>query len=215
MFSQVKKLASFFYPILIDRIPSKVSGEIELSLQNGKLVLDSSSANYSYGSLHKLFQKALKKMVLTPKPQNALILGFGGGSIAEILNNEMNLDLKITGLDKDRVVVKIYHEYFKKEIHKSTLIEGDALTFLKLNSQKFDVILIDVFNNLEVPDEFLTANFLELLVKASHNTTQIIMNTTLDSDHDFVNLWQNKFNENAEMNRLSNINLVLFSLPLK
>ena len=213
MFSQVKKMASFFYPILIERFPSKVSGEIELSLQNGKLVMDSSTANYSYGSLHNLFRKVVKDFSFKSKHKKALILGFGGGSIAEILNVEQKLNLEITALELDRVVVAVYQKYFKKKEHNTTLIQGDALMFLRNSAEKFDYIFIDVFNNLDVPSSFQNQNFLNLLSRVCSPHTQIAMNTTLMDDDALVQLWQNHFGTTAKLKQLTNLNLVLFSLP--
>lgn len=215
MFYKLKQLASFFYPILIERIPSKVSGQIELSLQNGKLVMDSNTANYSYGSLHSLFQKIIKDFKFDNKKKQALILGFGAGSIAEILNEEQELDLKITALEIDRVVIDVYKKYFKKEKHQTTLIQGDALLFLKNSTEKFDYIFIDVFNNLDVPKNFQTNQFIQLLKRVCLSHTQIAMNTTLKDNSELVKLWQNQFKNTVVLKQLTNLNLILFSLPQK
>lgn len=212
----IKKMFSFFYPVLIKKYHSKISGDIELSMQDGKLVLDSSTANYSYGSLHKLFQKVIKKFDFNNKEyKTALILGFGGGSIAEILNCENQLNLEITALEKDRVVVNVYHEYFKKEAHNTKLIEGDAIMFLKNNTQKFDYIFVDVFKNLDVPEEFKTSSFLKLLSQASAPHTQIAMNVIVQAGDEFVSLWEDHFTKNSLVKQMTSINSVLFSLPEK
>jgi len=213
MLAFLQKLASYFYPILIKRIPSKVSGDIEISMQNGKLVLDSKHANYSYGSLHSLFQKVIKDFTFPTNRKKVLILGFGGGSIAEILNVEQQLNLQITAIDLDRVVIEAYQKYFKKEAHQCTLIQGDAMMFLQNCRDKFDYIFIDVFSNLDVPEKFKTSNFLHLLDKISLPHTQIAMNTILEEEAPFIHLWKKHYAKSLKIRRLTRLNLVLYSLP--
>ena len=53
-----KKIASYIYPIKLTEIPSDRSGSLEITLVNGKLVVDSENDNYSYGSLQKVLKKA-------------------------------------------------------------------------------------------------------------------------------------------------------------
>jgi spermidine synthase len=61
-----KKFISYFYPLKINVLESKVSGEIELSLQNGQWVVDTKVANYSYGSLHHSFSKSGERFPVCP-----------------------------------------------------------------------------------------------------------------------------------------------------
>jgi hypothetical protein len=47
---------------------------------------------------------------------------------------------------------------------------------------------VDLFQNLDVPEVFLSEDFLQLLKKVSHENTQIAMNTMLPSKHPFFTL---------------------------
>lgn len=53
---------------------------------NGKKVLDTENANYSYGSLQKILEIGLTKVNLK-NVENLLLLGMGGGSIIHSLRN--------------------------------------------------------------------------------------------------------------------------------
>jgi spermidine synthase len=57
--SFIQKIVSYLYPIKVKEISSERSGSLEVTLVNGKLVIDSENANYSYGSLQQVLKKGL------------------------------------------------------------------------------------------------------------------------------------------------------------
>ena len=205
-----QRLLSFVFPILIEIIPSEVNGDLELSLQNGKLVVDSKSANYSFGSLHDVFQKIIKKFDFDPNKKDALILGFGAGSIATILNHEKKLNLQIDGVDLDPVLLNLYKKHFQLKDIQCTLYQIDAISYLESCSKHYDYIFIDVFVNLEVPESLKSQCFIELLQKVSKPKTQIAMNTMLGKNDGFVKAWIDAFGSNASNKQYHSDNLVLF-----
>ncbi|MCU0399207.1 MAG: hypothetical protein MUC73_14035, partial [Cyclobacteriaceae bacterium] len=54
------KLISYVSGTLVEKRSSAISGELEVWFQNGRYVLHSPDANYSYDTLHRVFQKAFK-----------------------------------------------------------------------------------------------------------------------------------------------------------
>ena len=54
-----KKILSYFYPITIYNKSSKISQSLEVTLYNGKTLLNTKNTNYSYGSLQTVLKKAL------------------------------------------------------------------------------------------------------------------------------------------------------------
>ena len=56
----IRKLFSYFIPINVYQKNSAVSKTLEVTWNNGELVLDSKSTNYSYGSLQRILRKGLK-----------------------------------------------------------------------------------------------------------------------------------------------------------
>lgn len=207
----LKRLLSYIYPILLETHHSEISGVLELSLQDGKLVLDSKFANYSYGSLHEVFQKVIKELKFRPKQKNALILGFGAGSIATILNKENKQGLDIDGVELDPVILDLYQEHFTFQAPgKVQIYQDDALAYLKRSDKKYDYIFIDVFENLSVPESLLNEEFIVLLQAHSFPHTQIAMNTMLKEDDEFVELWLESFGKHAKFKHYDLSNLVLF-----
>lgn len=144
--SVLLKWFSFVWPISIKKVDSPVNGLLELEWQNGRKVLNAQTVNYSFGNLHTVMQFAMKEMakhnVLFNK---VLILGYGGGSAAEIIRNKYNKKAQIVGVDIDKVVIELAKTHF---YHANVeFIEGDALAFIRTNknSQLFDVIIVDLF----------------------------------------------------------------------
>ena len=56
----IRKLLSYFIPITIYKKKSFVNKSIEVTWNNGELVIDSQNTNYSYGSLQRILRKGLK-----------------------------------------------------------------------------------------------------------------------------------------------------------
>ena len=54
------KFFSYFIPINVMKKNSSVSNTLEVTWNNGELVLDSKNTNYSYGSLQRILRKGLK-----------------------------------------------------------------------------------------------------------------------------------------------------------
>ena len=56
----IAKFFSYFLPINVTKLKSSVSNSIEVTWNNGELVIDSENTNYSYGSLQRILKKGLK-----------------------------------------------------------------------------------------------------------------------------------------------------------
>lgn len=77
------------------------------------------------------------------KDSKVLILGLGGGTIAEILTNKYD-SLKIKGVEIDPVIVELGKKYFYLGENIDITIE-DAGTYIVKDSSKYDVICVDLF----------------------------------------------------------------------
>ncbi|MCX7650720.1 MAG: hypothetical protein N2050_09235, partial [Flavobacteriales bacterium] len=80
------RLLSYLWPLSY-RVPSPLSGTLELNLINGRLRLDSAEANYSYGALQRVLEEALHR-VWQPTWHKVLVLGLGGGCVVESLRRK-------------------------------------------------------------------------------------------------------------------------------
>ncbi|MCS5663467.1 MAG: spermine synthase [Flavobacteriales bacterium] len=171
-------LYSYILGYSISIYKSELNGTLEVWRINGRKVLNSENANYSFDSLHRIFQKSFRKSKIQHQNiDKALILGFGVGSVATILQDEMNLNCEITGIEYDPVINEIGAKYFKTERFKNTnIIQIDALKFVENCQDKFQLIAIDLFNDLEVPEQFMKVSFLRKVLKLLESNGELFFN---------------------------------------
>jgi spermidine synthase len=157
----ISKFLSYFIPINVIKKNSSISKTLEVTWNNGELVLDSKNTNYSYGSLQRILKKGLKYIGYERirKFENILILGVAGGSVIKTLVDEVKFKGKIIGVEIDKDVVEIANKYFKlNEISNLELIIDDAFEFVLKTKDKYDLIIIDIFQDTTMPN-FLFEDF--------------------------------------------------------
>lgn len=168
----LKQFFSFIYPINVETISSERSGSLEVTLVNGKLVIDSENANYSYGSLQQVLKKGLSFIGKHKLEQldSILVLGVAGGSVIQTLRSDFKLNTKITGVEIDADVIHLANTYF--QLNKTSnleLITADAFEYINTTKNKYDLIIIDIFNDTQMPnnlfDEKLWNSIHKLLTK--------------------------------------------------
>ena len=173
-FGSVRYLASFLVPHKVEEIKSEVSGKLEVYYSNGQYLLDTTSVNYSFGGLHTIFQKAFARFKIKDRDiKNVLILGFGSGSVASILQKEYGKEVAITGVEKDEAVIQLAKKYFSVDQYKNLSLEcADAYDYVVGSgdgtysvSTQYDMIVVDVFVDLLVPEKVQGENFITSLNK--------------------------------------------------
>ncbi len=201
------RLLSFFYPIT-RKVKSDYNGTIEITWYRGKKQLNSKNANYSYGSLQKILKIGLQKIDLS-QCKNILLLGLGGGSVIKTLRDNFDYDNNIIGIDIDPVIISIAQDEFNiTNDEKLTVLCEDAFEFMKNNSLKFDLIIVDLFVDTEIPESFYTQTFWQHVIKATTNKGSILFNASLHSSDDkklsdvSTLLHKNKF----QLQKLKNVN---------
>lgn len=158
-----KKLFSYILPINIHKQHSAISKDIEITWANGELVLDSKNTNYSYGSLQRILRKGLKNIGFNriSKMDHILVLGVAGGSVIKTLSEEIKFKGKITGVEIDPEIIKIANSYFHlNEIPNFEVIIDDAFEFVLKTKEKYDLIIIDIFQDTTMPN-FLFEDFFQ------------------------------------------------------
>ena len=158
----IRKYFSEWFPV--ERIKTGYN-VLEVIRQDNKLVLNAPHTNYSYGSLHEVFRNAFQQ--IHPDFQeikNVLILGFGAGSVAWILQKENRCACQITGVEVDAAVIALAKKYFRLDrIKNLNLHIADAADFISVDTNRYNLIVIDLFLDHRTPEKFLTAGFLESL----------------------------------------------------
>ena len=122
-----------------------------------------------------------------PSVKRVLMLGSGIGSMVNVLHSK-GYNPHFTLVEKDKVVLQWAMELFEPEEHTS--IEPvciDALAYMEQNTEKYDLIFVDIFNSREVPDFVTSERFLDLcrysLMPEGHFAVNYIINYKPDWDN--------------------------------
>ena len=176
-----QKLISYFIPVTIYKKNSAVSKSLEVTWNNGELVLDSKNTNYSFGSLQRILRKGLKYIGFERirNFENILVLGVAGGSVIKTLVDEIKFDGKITGVEIDESIINIANRYFELDkIPNLEIVIDDAFEFILKTKLKYDLIIIDIFEDTSMPN-FLFQDFFIIRINSLLNLNGFILFNTM------------------------------------
>lgn len=183
----LKRILSFFVPVKVYQIESEINTSLEVTWNNGQLVLDSKNTNYSYGSLQRVMRIGLAHIGsnVVKKSKSALILGVAGGSVIQTLRDEFDFKGKITGVELDKKIIEIANNYFGlNKFNDVEIINDDAQNFISKTRAKYDLIVIDVFQDNIMPDFLFEENFVNNLKKILDKNGNILFNTIVNFSTD-------------------------------
>lgn len=183
----LKRILSFFVPVKVYQIDSEINTSLEVTWNNGQLVLDSKNTNFSYGSLQRVMRIGLAHIgsAVVKKSQSALILGVAGGSVIKTLKDEFDFTGKITGVELDNKTIKIANDYFG--LNKFTdveIINDDAQNFAAKTKTKYDLIVIDIFQDNVMPEFLFEEPFISNLHNILEKNGNILFNTIVNFSND-------------------------------
>ena len=177
----IPKLLSYLVPIPFKRITSTVNSQLEVTWNNGKLVLDTPNTNYSYGNLEKILKKGLQYIGFkkVKSMNSALILGLGAGSVLHTLRNEIGYLNPITSIELDPAVLYTAKKYFNLDrFENHTIIQEDAFEYvLKNHTTQFDLIVVDLFQDVTMPSFLFESYFVNKLQLMLSTNGFILFNT--------------------------------------
>ncbi len=185
----IRKWFSYILPINIYSKKSVISKNLEVTWADGELVLDSSNTNYSYGSLQRVLRKGLKSIGYQKimSMQHILVLGVAGGSVIKTLTNEINYKNKITGVEIDPDVIEIANKYFHlNQIKNLNIIIDDAFEYVLKTKNKYDLIIIDIFQDTKMPNFLFEEFFCNRIGFLLNSKGYILFNTMCLTDLDNV-----------------------------
>ncbi|SEA49993.1 Spermine/spermidine synthase [Flavobacterium gillisiae] len=178
----LKKVLSYLIPINIHTVKSDLSKSIEITWANGELVLDSENTNYSYGSLQRILRLGLKTIGFHKiiKMDHILVLGVAGGSVVKTLVDEIKFGGRITGVEIDPEIIKLANRYFKlDEIQQLEIVIDDAFEFVLKTRDKYDLIIIDIFQDTTMPNFLYESYFINRICFLLKSKGFVLFNTML------------------------------------
>lgn len=183
----LKRIFSYILPINIVKKHSALSKSLEVTWANGELVLDSANTNYSYGSLQRILRKGLKSIGYDKiiKMQHVLVLGVAGGSVIKTLADEIRFQGKITGVEIDPSIIALANEYFQlNEIPNLEIVIDDAFEFVLKTKEKYDLIIIDIFQDTNMPNFLFEEFFINRIGFLLREKGFILFNTMCLKEND-------------------------------
>jgi spermidine synthase len=214
----MKRLLSYICPVS-KKVESDINGTLELTWYHGKKHLNSKNANYSYGSLQRILKYGLNKIDLS-KVNSVLLLGLGGGSVIKTLRKDFKFKKPITAVDIDPVIIKIANKEFELyKVKNLQIICQDALSFVATSQGKFDLIIIDLFVDTQVPDKFLEFSFWELVLQLKSTNGIILFNASIENSKNaklkaIINFLKSHVYKVSTFERVNNTNTIIITRPL-
>lgn len=153
--------ASWFARQRVSRLSSAHHPHLEVNLVRGRKVLDGATVNYSFGGLHELFSEAFERLHVAQREiQSVLVLGLGAGSVVHILRRDCGVRAPITALEIDPVVVELARAQFGLGRWKNLeVVVADAVEWVESSQRRFDLVVVDLFHEAEVPAACRTPRF--------------------------------------------------------
>ena len=105
----------------------------------------------------------LGALYLRPNPRRVLMIGLGGGTLASAVSMILP-DSEIDVVEIDPAIVRIAKEYFNFRPNSKVHVKvEDGRVFVKRaidRGEKYDLIMLDAFDQLYIPTHMLTKQFL-------------------------------------------------------
>jgi spermidine synthase len=127
-----------------------------------------------------------------PQPRRILAIGLGGGVVPAVLQRLLP-DAEMDVVEIDPAVVRVAGSHFNFRAGPRTRVhEADGRVFVKHQlgaGEKYDLILLDAYDNEYIPEHLLTVEFLREVAGLLGPTGAIVSNTWSSSglyDHESV-----------------------------
>lgn len=182
-----KRWLSWFDEILVESRESYLSGKVEVAWVNGRKVLNSERANYSFGTLYRVFQKTFKMIHFEKKAfRKILILGYGAGGTAQILREDYAFKGIIHGVEQDPEIIKLAKSHFPQGYASADRIfEADAEQFIaSCRPDSYDLVIFDVYVDLYIPEHFQQPAFIDALDAVIRKEGMLIYNKVISGNPD-------------------------------
>ena len=107
--------------------------------------------------------------------QDWAIIGAAAGTAARVIT-ELYGPVSIQGAELDREIIRVGHEFFGLPRPNFTVSARDGRSWLYSTPDKFDVIILDAYNQAYLPFELVTREFFELVQAHLHPAGVAVMN---------------------------------------
>ncbi len=145
-------IRSFFSEEMVEKGDSKISPGLQVWYAYGRKMLNAANVNYSFGRLDKVFRSAFAQLKISDRRmQNVLLLGLGAGNVTTILR-EIDPAIRVVAVEIDPEVVRLAKAHFElKTGPQLEVVIADAIAYVWQCPLRFDMVVVDIFVDDEVP----------------------------------------------------------------
>jgi len=126
------------------------------------------------------YDTALAAPALAEHADSALILGMGTGTYARQLR-KYSPQTKITGVEIDDRITKLAADYFE-EPQDISVATYDGRAWLAASHEKFDVIMVDAYQDITIPFQMSSKEFFTLVYDHLADGGVMVVNMNMISD---------------------------------
>lgn len=134
------------------------------------------------------YAMAAPLMADTGDKKDILILGMGTGTYAKQCMNYFD-NITVEGVEIDDRITDLAHEYFElPEDVRVTTYDGRA--FLNVSDKKYDVIMVDAYQDITIPFQMSSVEFFRLVKSHLKENGVMVVNMNMRSkEADGINSW--------------------------
>lgn len=178
LLASLRNWVSYALP-LARRVPSRYSPGLVVRQHQGRKVLDTQYANYSYGPLHQVLRYALMHVPAGPPEAPVLVLGMGGGGIIELLRQERGHTGPVTALELDPAIVEVAATEFNIRPDATLqIVCADAFVWLPTApTAAYELVVVDLFLDLLLPRQLSEPEFWQHLRRVLRPGGTVVLNT--------------------------------------
>jgi spermidine synthase len=180
----LKKILSYLFDVQLDTASTPLNPVLQLSLRSSRFYLTTTNAVYSFGDLYSNFLHTFKKLDFNKiRFSEVLVLGFGMGSVPYMLSHVFGQRFRCTGVEADEKIIEWATRYVEPKLPVPLhLHHGDAFAFVEKCSQKFDLIVVDIFLDDLVPSQFESLDFLNNAMNLLTENGLLLFNRLADTE---------------------------------
>ena len=191
--------------------------ELAVLLRKGKLLLESNGAIYSWEDNYYNFRACFEALDWARLPgDRCLLLGLGLGSIPQMIEELFGERLEYLAVEYDAAVAQLAEDYLLYRLRSAiTTVVADAAAFVAQCDERFDLLLVDLFVDDEIPSQFSGAAFAKTLNELTVPGGLVISNRLTHRDHDraataayYRDVWRGVFPKGGYLDVGSNWMLV-------
>lgn len=181
---KMKEIFSHVYEFPVEQVESKFSTILNVSYFKGRYMLSTRNSVYSFAEKYESFAESFRQLKIEKRNiQKVLILGYGLGSITQILNQQYQKNCHYTAVDIDPVIIDLAKRYgYMPSQSKIEMFCADAYEFVKSDTEQYDLICVDVFIDDTVPENAESEVFLYNLSRLLKKDNGLLIYSRLNAD---------------------------------